>query len=250
MRLEHSFTVPVPVDDAWQVLLDLPRVAPCMPGATLTGQDGDSFTGTVKVKLGPIGLTYQGKGRFVEHDEAAHRVVIEASGRDTRSAGTATASVTAQLVPEGDTTRANVVTDLTVTGRPAQFGRGMISEVGEKLIDQFAGRLAETLTGPTTPAAGVAGAPAGEAEAPAPQQPAPQPVAPQQPDGPPEPEPIDLLRMTVGTASARRVAGYALAVVLVLLFWRLLCRRLWRRRSNPVRPPPPAARRRCAEARP
>jgi uncharacterized protein len=246
MRLEHNFTVPVPVEDAWQVLLDLPRVAPCMPGATLTGQEGDTFTGTVKVKLGPIGLTYQGKGRFVEHDEAAHRVVIEASGRDTRSAGTATATVTAQLVPDGETTRAEVVTDLTVTGRPAQFGRSMISEVGAKLVGQFADCLADTLTGPgptppagQAPAAGEAateapaasgaaagtdtsagtGAPAERAEPP----PSHRPVAAQPP---PEAEPIDLLRLVGGTATARRVA---IAVVVALLVWLGL--RRWRRPS-------------------
>ena len=244
MKLEHSFTVPVPVDDAWQVLLDLPRVAPCMPGATLTGQDGDTFTGTVKVKLGPIGLTYQGKGRFVERDEAAHRVVIEASGRDTRSAGTAAATVTATLVPEGDATRAQVVTDLTVTGRPAQFGRGMISEVGGKLIDQFAGRLADTLTGPgeppaaasaetvaaahatasahaTAPAGPQASAPAGAARSADEARPETRP----EPAPPAEAEPIDLLRLTGSTASARRLAGFALGAVLLLLFWRLLRRR-------------------------
>jgi len=244
MKLEHSFTVPVPVDEAWQVLLDLPRVAPCMPGATLTGHDGDTFTGTVKVKLGPIGLTYQGKGRFVEHDEAAHRVVIEASGRDTRSAGTAAATVTATLVPEGDATRAQVVTDLTVTGRPAQFGRGMISEVGGKLIDQFAGRLADTLTGPgeppaaasaetvaaahatasahaTAPAGPQASAPAGAARSADEARPETRP----EPAPPAEAEPIDLLRLTGSTASARRLAGFALGAVLLLLFWRLLRRR-------------------------
>ena len=244
MKLEHSFTVPVPVDEAWQVLLDLPRVAPCMPGATLTGQDGDTFTGTVKVKLGPIGLTYQGKGRLVEHDEAAHRVVIVASGRDTRSAGTAAATVTATLVPEGDATRAQVVTDLTVTGRPAQFGRGMISEVGGKLIDQFAGRLADTLTGPgeppaaasaetvaaahatasahaTAPAGPQASAPAGAARSADEARPETRP----EPAPPAEAEPIDLLRLTGSTASARRLAGFALGAVLLLLFWRLLRRR-------------------------
>src|SRR5437868_5008414 len=125
MRLEHQFTVPVPVDTAWAVLLDLPRIAPCLPGATLTGVDDDGFTGTVKVKLGPITLTYQGRGRFVERDEAARRVVVQASGRDTRAAGTASATVTSTLTAEGDATRVEVVTDLTVTGRPAQFGRGM-----------------------------------------------------------------------------------------------------------------------------
>src|SRR5438477_9533163 len=153
MRLDHNFTVPVPVDEAWKVLLDLPRVAPCMPGATLTGVEDGAFTGTVKVKLGPINLTYQGKGRFVERDEAARRIVIEASGRDTRSAGTASATVTATLTPEDDATRVDVATDLAVTGRPAQFGRGMIADVSAKLIGQFADCLAETLTGPVEPVA-------------------------------------------------------------------------------------------------
>src|SRR6266508_2729692 len=196
MRLEHSFTVPVPVDTAWDALLDLPRVVPCMPGATLTGVEGDTFTGTVKVKLGPIGLTYQGKGRFDARDEAARRVVIEASGRDTRSAGTASATVTADL-----------------TARPAQFGRGRLSAVAAKLIGQFAACLAETLTGP--PAAPVPSA-----------QPVPSAAAAADVEGPaPAVEPIDLLRMTAGTATARRLATYALAAVLALLRWRGLRRR-------------------------
>src|SRR4051794_29250089 len=145
MRLEHSFTVPVPVASAWPVLLDLPRIAPCMPGATLTSVQDDTFTGTVKVKLGPIALTYQGKGRFVERDEAARRMVVEATGKDIRSAGTAAATVTATLAADGDRTAVEVITDLTVTGRPAQFGRGMIAEVGSKLIGQFADCLANTM---------------------------------------------------------------------------------------------------------
>ncbi len=231
MRLEHSFTVAVPVADAWQALLDLPRVAPCMPGATLTGVEGDTFTGTVKVKLGPIGLTYQGKGRFVERDEAAHRVVIQASGRDTRSAGTASATVTASLVPDGDGTRADVLTDLTVTGRPAQFGRGMIGEVGAKLIGQFADCLADTLTGPAVPAPAAtepaAAAPAATepaAAAPAATEPA-AAVDRTAPAVPAEAEPIDLLRITGSTATARRLAVYALAAVLAVLLWRFLRRR-------------------------
>ena len=239
MRLEHSFTVPVPVDDAWRALLDLPRVAPCMPGATLTGVEGDTFTGTVKVKVGPIGLTYSGKGRFVERDEAGHRVVIEASGRDIRSAGTASATVAATLVPEGDTTRAEVVTDLTVTGRPAQFGRGMISEVGGKLIGQFADCLADTLTGPSTaaaptrpepppgaevasapPAAPAAEPPPGAVAAPAKE---PEAAAIAQPARPAEP--IDLLRLTAGIATARRLAGYGLAALAMVVLWWMLRQR-------------------------
>jgi uncharacterized protein len=197
MRLEHSFTVPVPVDAAWEVLLDVERIAPCMPGATLTGVEDDAFTGTVKVKLGPINLTYQGKGRFVERDEAARRVIVEASGRDTRSAGTASATVTGTLTPEDDATRVDVVTELAVTGRPAQFGRGMIADVSAKLIGQFADCLAETLTGP----------------------------APSEVPEAPEAEPIDLLRVTGQTDTARRLAVYGLAALLAVLAWLVLRRR-------------------------
>jgi len=164
MQLEQSFTVPVPVEQAWEVLLDLPRVARCMPGATLTESDGETFAGNVKVKLGPISLTYQGKGRFVERDEAARRVVVEASGKDARSAGTAAATVTATLTGAGDTTTVDVVTDLKITGRPAQFGRGMIAEVSGKLLGQFADCLAETL-GSAPAGAPASGAPASGAAA-------------------------------------------------------------------------------------
>jgi carbon monoxide dehydrogenase subunit G len=163
MRLDHQFTVPVPVEQAWQVLLDLPRVVPCMPGATLTGTDGDAFTGTVKVKLGPITLTYQGTGRFAERDEATRRIVVEASGKDVRAAGTAKATVTAVMVGKDDTTTVDVTTDLTVTGRPAQFGRGMIADVSAKLLGQFADCLAETVAAEPPGQAGADGTGAGQA---------------------------------------------------------------------------------------
>src|SRR5262245_24935001 len=126
MQLEHSFTVPVGVDEAWRVLLDIERVAPCMPGASLDSVDGDGFTGTVKVKVGPIGLTYKGKARFSEKDEHAHRAVIDAQGKDARGNGTAAAKVASTLQAEGDSTRVDVVTDLNITGKPAQFGRGVM----------------------------------------------------------------------------------------------------------------------------
>src|SRR4051812_3522173 len=147
MKLEHDFTVPAPVDEAWKALLDVEKVAPCMPGAALTSVDGDDFTGTVKVKVGPIQVTYKGQARFVEKDEAAHRVVIEASGKEARGSGTASATVTAVLTAQGNQTRAEVVTDLNITGRPAQFGRGVMADVGAKLIGQFADCLAEELAG-------------------------------------------------------------------------------------------------------
>jgi carbon monoxide dehydrogenase subunit G len=145
VQLQNSFTVPVPVDDAWRVLLDIERIAPCMPGAALDSVEGDDFTGRVKVKLGPINLTYQGKASFVEKDETAHRAVIDAKGKDQRGNGTAAAVVTATLNAEGSVTRVDVLTDLNITGRPAQFGRGVMTDVGNKLLGQFADRLAAQL---------------------------------------------------------------------------------------------------------
>jgi carbon monoxide dehydrogenase subunit G len=145
VQLENSFTVPVPVDEAWRVLLDIERIAPCMPGAALDSVDGDDFTGRVKVKLGPINLTYQGKASFIEKDEAAHKAVIDARGKDQRGNGTAAAVVTARLKAEGSITRVDVLTDLNITGRPAQFGRGVMTDVGNKLLGQFADKLAAQL---------------------------------------------------------------------------------------------------------
>jgi carbon monoxide dehydrogenase subunit G len=146
MQLEHTFTVPVGVEDAWRVLLDIERIAPCMPGAVIESVDGDDFTGSVKVKLGPIGLTYKGKASFVEKDAATHRVVIDARGRDARGNGTANAKVTATLTESGGSTDVHVLTDLDITGKPAQFGRGVMVDVGNKLIGQFADCLAGKLT--------------------------------------------------------------------------------------------------------
>ncbi|MGZ4613403.1 MAG: SRPBCC family protein [Kineosporiaceae bacterium] len=156
MELQHTFTVPAPVEQAWATLLDVEGIAPCFPGAALTGVDGDEFSGTVKVKLGPVSLLYAGKGRFVERDEAVHRVLLEANGTDKRGNGTAGATVTARLEPDGETaTRVVVDTDLKVTGRPAQFGRGVLQDVGVKIIDQFAMCLASRMAGGDTQAAAV-----------------------------------------------------------------------------------------------
>ncbi len=179
MQLEHSFTVPVGIDDAWKVLLDIERIAPCMPGAALETIDGDNFTGTVKVKLGPIGLTYKGKASFVEKDEAAHRATINAQGRDARGNGTASANVTATLTDQGGgDTKVDVVTDLDITGKPAQFGRGVMVDVGNKLIGQFADCLAGKLSGGGAPAdaAPADAAPADAAPADADQAPKPGPA--------------------------------------------------------------------------
>ena len=153
MELEHSFTVPVPEERAWEVLLDVERVAPCMPGATLDSVDGDVISGRIKVKVGPIAMTYAGTARFTERDPSAHAVTLEASGKETRGAGTASATVRSMLEGQGDQTHVIVHTTLNVTGRPAQFGRGAMAEVGGKLIGIFAANLAGMLTADRSPAA-------------------------------------------------------------------------------------------------
>ncbi|MFG1642007.1 SRPBCC family protein [Amycolatopsis sp. NPDC049252] len=160
MRLDHEFTVPAPIGEVWQAVVDPERVAPCMPGASLTKVEGDRFSGTVKVKLGPISLLYKGNGEFLEKDDAAHKVTIKASGKDSRGAGTAAATVTLTLTEAEGGTHGTVATDLSITGKPAQFGRGLISEVGGKILDTFAGCLSGKLA---SPEAGEASKPAAAA---------------------------------------------------------------------------------------
>jgi carbon monoxide dehydrogenase subunit G len=171
MELEHSFTVPVTVDRAWDVLLDVERVAPCMPGATLDSVDGDEIKGRIKVKLGPITMTYAGTAQFIERDSGAGVVTLQASGKETRGAGTASATVRSQLHAEGSQTRVTVHTTLNVTGRPAQFGRGVMADVSGKLIGIFADNLAAMLTADTA-----AGTPAPPASPPPARPVSPSPV--------------------------------------------------------------------------
>ncbi|MPZ27695.1 MAG: hypothetical protein GEV12_15120 [Micromonosporaceae bacterium] len=197
MELEHSFTVAVPVEQAWQVLQDLERIAPCMPGAALTSYEGDEFAGTVRVKLGPVVLTFAGQGRFRERDAAARRMVIEASGKDRRGGGTARATVLATLRDDGGSTVVDVHTDLVVTGRAAQFGRGMLGEVSNRLLGQFTDCLAEKLAG----APATAGAPAAPATATGTGGAAASPAVV---------EPIDLLGVTGVRATAFRLLPYLL----------------------------------------
>jgi uncharacterized protein len=137
MELTHRFTVPVPIDEAWAHFNDIGSVAECFPGASVTSAEGDSFAGSVKVKLGPIALVYNGTGTFTEKDEAAHRMVVDAKGKDKRGNGTAGANVTLTMVDAGGSTDVEVVTDLAITGKPAQFGRGVIQDVSDKLLQQF-----------------------------------------------------------------------------------------------------------------
>src|SRR6516162_3013626 len=161
MELEHSFTVPVPENRAWEVLMDVERVAPCMPGATLDSVDGDEIKGRIKVKVGPINMTYAGTARFTERDPDAHVITLEASGKETRGAGTASAKVRSMLEGQDGQTHVIVHTTLNVTGRPAQFGRGVMAEVGGKLIGIFASNLADMLAAESPTAASSADEAAG-----------------------------------------------------------------------------------------
>jgi uncharacterized protein len=241
VQLDHEFTVPVPAAQAWPVLLDIDRIAPCMPGATITKVEGDDFEGTVKVKVGPITVTYGGSASFLEKDESARRAVIEARGRETRGSGTATARVTAQLFDQGDSTRVVVNTDLSVTGKPAQFGRGVMNDVGGKLLGRFAdclaGELAQTRAAAPPPLAEAVPA-SDEAPAPAAVLDA-QPASAAQQAPPagtwtgaaaagtaarPEAEAIDLVE-AAGGAVAKRVVPVLGVVALLAVLFAILRRR-------------------------
>ncbi|MDQ3154536.1 MAG: SRPBCC domain-containing protein [Actinomycetota bacterium] len=218
MQMEHDFTVSAPVDAVWVTLLDLEQVVPCMPGAALTSHTDEEFAGTVKVRLGPISLQYKGTGKFTETDASAHKAVIEASGRDARGNGTASATVTASLREQGGGTAVTVMTDLRVTGKPAQFGRGLISEVGGKIIGQFAdclaGKLGNDDEGPATPA---------ESENPTPDPTPPVQAAaaprPLRPASAPVADEINLLDAAGGSV-LKRVAPVAGGLLLLLLMVR------------------------------
>ncbi|MGA5463133.1 SRPBCC family protein [Mycobacterium sp. NPDC050041] len=160
MELTNEFRVAVPAAKTWEVLTDVERVAPCLPGATLLSVDGDEFTGAVKVKVGPITVSYKGIAAFEEKDATARRVVLRATGKETRGNGSAAAVVTAQLKDEGDATAVYISTDLQISGKAAQFGRGVLADVAGNLIGQFAKSLEASVLGDSTPAAN---APAGAA---------------------------------------------------------------------------------------
>jgi len=216
VELTNEFSVSVPVDEAWSVLTDLERIAPCMPGAELQEIEGDEFRGVVKVKVGPITASYKGVATFQDRDDAAHRAVIKAEGRDTRGQGNASATITATLVPDGDGTHVSVVTDLTVTGKVAQFGRGVLADVSGKLLDQFVNALEADVLSGSAPAAAPAPAPEAVAtEAPA------APSGPRKIDSKPA-QPVDLLEHA-GSPVAKRVGP--IIGVLVVVLWLLRRRR-------------------------
>jgi carbon monoxide dehydrogenase subunit G len=229
MKIEDEFRVDVPIEEAWRVLLDVERIAPCMPGAQLQEIEGDEYRGVVKVKVGPITAQYKGAARIVEADEAARRIVLKGEGRDTRGQGNASATVTVLLVADGSGTQVSVDTDLNVTGKVAQFGRGVMADVSSKLLGQFVACLeSNVLAGDgagTEP--GSAAAPAvADAEAPATESAAPAPSAS---DGgvrvidSPEAEPVDLMDAAGGAVAKRLVpvlAGVTLLAILIWLFRR------------------------------
>jgi carbon monoxide dehydrogenase subunit G len=256
MELTNDFEVDVPVPEAWKVLTDVERIAPLLPGAQLQEIDGDEYRGVVKVKVGPITAQYKGVATFVEKDEAAGKVVLKATGRDTRGQGNANALITAVMTPVGEGTKVSVLTDLTITGKVAQFGRGVLAEVSSKLLGQFVDSLhADIASGggkteqPAPAATAKKAAPAKKAaasngdasvadesgsEESAPQESgeggtASEPtVAPEEPStstGPrrihqPDPEPVDLIGIAGGSAAKRLIPLGVVAILLLLLIRR------------------------------
>ncbi|ANI42124.1 SRPBCC family protein [Mycolicibacterium vaccae] len=171
MELNNEFRVAVPPAKVWDVFTDVEQVAPCLPGATLLSVDGDTFHGAVKVKVGPITVSYKGVASYQDKDATARRIVLRAEGKETRGSGTAAATVTAQLKDEGDSTHVSITTDLAISGKAAQFGRGVLADVSGNLIDQFArsleaellgGAAPGTTTAPTAETAAVAAQPTGD----------------------------------------------------------------------------------------
>lgn len=254
MELNNEFRVGVPVSDAWKVLTDVERIAPMLPGAQLQEVEGDEYRGIVKVKVGPITAQYKGTATFLERDESAGRMVLKASGRDTRGQGNANATITVTMAPDGAGTKAQVVTDLTITGKVAQFGRGVLAEVSAKLMGQFVDALEADLAASGTSGAagegGSAAASSGSAAASSGGSPAGSPgaaavsapTATAQPgaasstsngsggpsaatSGPrrieaPEAEPVDLLAVAGGSTVKRVVPVVLLALVLAVLLRR------------------------------
>ena len=239
MELNNEFEVNAPIDKAWVTLTDLEKIAPCMPGAQLQEIEGDEYRGIVKVKVGPITAQYKGKAMIIEKDDAARRAVLKADGRDTRGAGNASANITAHLTDLGDRTRVTVNTDLTVTGKVAQFGRGVMADVSAKLMGQFADNLGALLeqedTAPTPATAALAEGAASEpsteaatATAPAAEPSATATAVADAPATPtirkinaPEAKPVDLLD-TAGAPVAKRIVPVFAVLLLLFLLRRFL----------------------------
>lgn len=204
MDLNHEFTVPVPVADAWQILTDVERIAPCLPGAKLEESNGDTYSGFVKVKVGPIQAQFKGQASFVERNDTAYKAVLKGEGRDTTGKGNASALITAQLTEESATsTKVTVTTDLNITGKVAQFGRGAMADISNKLLDQFVANLNGLIASSNSadaPAQGDEASPASTT-----------PAAPQ------EVEALDLLSVSSGAILKRALP--VVAVVAAVIIW-------------------------------
>ena len=230
MELNHRFTVPIGVEETWAHFNDIASVAECFPGAQVTEADESSFSGSVKVKLGPIALQYNGSGTFVEKDADAHRFVVDAKGKDKRGNGTAGAKVTVSMSDAGGSTDVSVETDLAITGKPAQFGRGVMQDVSDKLLGQFVACLEQRLAAPEPePEPASQAEPAAEAPAPStaaatPPPATPPPAAPPPPRSAPEPEALDL-GSAVLPVILKSYWKQALAALVVLAVLRRLLRR-------------------------
>jgi len=225
MKIADEFTVDAPIDRAWEMLTDLEGIAPLLPGARMTGREGDDYLGTVKIKVGPVISEFAGKASFVEKDEQSRTAVIDARGREKRGSGNASATITARLHQAGDATRVTVDTDMKVVGKLAQFGSGMIQQVSTKLMGQFAASLEDRLA--TGPASAETVAPTEETVAPTAEtvQPTvlaavPAPPVPS-PGTVPETEPIDLVQLA-GASVARRVAPLIAAIVAAVVVFVVL----------------------------
>ena len=226
MKIEDQFRVDVPIEEAWRVLLDVERIAPCMPGAQLQEIEGDEYRGVVKVKVGPTTAQYKGAAKIIEADEAARRIVLKGEGRDTRGQGNASALVTVLLAEDGSGTNVSVDTDLNVTGKVAQFGRGVMADVSAKLLGQFVKSLEENVLGadePTVEAAAESVSATSEPEA-IEAAPAAVEAGVRKIDSP-EVEPVDLMDAAGGAVAKRIVPVIAGVGILVVLIWLLRRRR-------------------------
>lgn len=210
MKLDHAFSMPLPIDEAWGLLTDVERIAPCMPGARLQEIEGDEYRGLVKVKVGPVATQYKGTARFVERDDTERRAVIKAEGRDARGQGNATATISMELTPAAYATDVKISTELSITGRVAQLGRGAISEVSDKLLRQFVADLEAMLE-------------TNHARRSADERAAPAPAEGIRLIDAPEPPPVDLLD-AAGGAIAKRLIVVAAAVFMVWMLVRRLRR--------------------------
>ncbi|CAM3031639.1 SRPBCC family protein [Prescottella defluvii] len=212
MKIADQFTVDAPIDRAWEILTDLEGIAPLLPGATMTGREGDDYLGTVKIKVGPVTSEFAGRASFTEKDENSHTAVIDARGREKRGSGNASATITARLHEDGGATRVTVDTDMKIVGKLAQFGSGMIAQVSEKLMGQFAASLQGKLAaGGAEPDVAPASMPVGTVS----------PAAPTAPPASSQVQPIDLIELAGGSA-ARRATPWIVAVVAAVVVFAIL----------------------------